>query len=176
MIQQRKTNIQDKLKQQKLLFDGAFGTYYAQLYDTKELPELANTTHPERVCRIHKEYIDAGAQLIRTNTFASNTASLDMPWENVPENIRQAYRLAYKFAQEQDIYIAADIGQIPYDSQSARENVSKEYVEICRTFLEEGAKIFVFETFSDIEDIRDAIDFIGNQAFVIVQFSVNQFG
>ena len=49
-------------------------------------------------------------------------------------------------------------------------------MENCRTFLEEGAEIFVFETFSDIEEIRDAIAFIGNQAFVIVQFSVNQFG
>lgn len=170
-----KTKIQDKLKQQKLLFDGAFGTYYAQLYDTKELPELANTLHPERVCGIHEEYIAAGAQVIRTNTFASNTISLDLPWEAVQENIRQGYRLAQEAAHS-DIYIAADIGQIPCDNQADREAVSKEYVEICRTFLEEGAEIFVFETFSDMEDIRDAIDFVGEKAFVIVQFSVNQFG
>lgn len=176
MIQQRKTNIQDKLKQQKLLFDGAFGTYYAYLYDTKGLPELANTTNPERVRRIHKEYIEAGAQIIRTNTFASNTVSLDMSWERVRENICQGYRMACESAQGHEVYIAADIGQIPCDNQLSRENISKEYVEISRTFLEEGAEIFVFETFSDIEDIRDAIDVIGEKAFIIVQFSVNQFG
>lgn len=176
MTHQRKLEIQDKLKQQKLLFDGAFGTYYAYLYDTRELPELANTMYPERVRRIHKEYIDAGAQIIRTNTFASNRFSLDMPWEDVQENIRQGYRLACDLAQGQDIYVAADIGQIPYDTGLARESVSKEYVDICRTFLEEGAKIFVFETLSDIEDICDAIKLIGDQAFVIVQFSINQFG
>lgn len=168
--------VQDKLKTQKLLFDGAFGTYYAQIYDTKELPELANTMHPERVKKIHEEYIEAGAQIIRTNTFASNTVSLDMSWEAVQENIRQGYRLAYEAAGERNIYIAADIGQIPCENQSECENISKQYVEICRTFLEEGAEIFVFETFSDIEDICEAIEFIGDKAFVIVQFSVNQFG
>lgn len=176
MTQQGKTTIQDKFKKQKLLFDGAFGTYYAQVYDTKELPELANTNYPERVRKIHGEYIEAGAQIIRTNTFASNTISLDMPWEAVQENIRQGYRLACEKAQPKNIYIAADIGQIPYDNQADRDNVSKEYVEICHTFLEEGAEIIVFETFSDIEDIHEAIEFIGDQAFIIVQFSVNQFG
>lgn len=176
MTCQRTITIQDKLKQQKMLFDGAFGTYYAQLYDTKELPELANTKYPDRVLRIHKEYSEAGAQIIRTNTFASNTISLNIPWKNVQENIRQGYRLAYEVAKEQDIYIAADIGQIPCENQLTREKTYKEYVKICSTFLEEGAKIFVFETFSDIEDIRDAIEFIGNRAFIIVQFSINQFG
>ena len=84
----RQENIRQQLKKQKLLFDGAFGTYYAQVYDTKELPELANTLYPERVKKIHEEYMDAGAQIIRTNTFATNTISLDMPWEKVQENIK----------------------------------------------------------------------------------------
>lgn len=176
MKQQEIVLIQDKLKYQKLLFDGAFGTYYAQLYNTKELPEFANIKYPERVYEIHKEYIEAGAQLIRTNTFASNTVSLGMDWEEVQENIRQGYRLAKKAAEEGDAYIAADIGQIPCESQADKEWIVEEYVEICRTFLEEGAKVFVFETLSDVEDIRRAVEFIGDNAFVIVQFSVNQFG
>lgn len=176
MTQQRVMRIQDELKKRKLLFDGAFGTYYAQIYDTKELPETANIIYPERVRKIHEAYIEAGAQIIRTNTFASNTISLEKSWEQVQDNIRQGYRLAYEVAQSKNIYIAADIGQIPYDSQSEQEKISKEYVEICRTFLEEGAEIFVFETFSDIEDIQEAIRLIGNKGFVIVQFSVNQFG
>lgn len=169
-------NIEETLKTQKLFFDGAFGTYYSYLYNTKELPEQANTLHPERVCQIHKEYIQAGAQLIRTNTFASNTISLGTSWENVQENLRKGYRLAQEAAGDLPIYIAADIGQIPCEQQADREKVIKEYVEICRTFLDEGAEIIVFETFSDMEDIREAIDFIGDRAFIIVQFSVNQFG
>lgn len=163
-------------EQKKLLFDGAFGTYYAQIYDTREMPEFANVQYPERVRRIHKEYLDAGAEIIRTNTFASNTVSLKLPWEKVQENIRLGYRLACEAAGNQSVYIAADIGQIPCENPASREKVVKEYIEICRTFLEEGANLFVFETFSDMEDIQEALAFIGKQAYVIVQFSLNQFG
>ncbi len=171
-----KVSLNNKLKKQKMLFDGAFGTYYAQCYETRELPELANIDYPERVMKIHQEYIDAGAQIIRTNTFACNTVSLGMSIENVQENIKRAYGIAKEAVGEKDIYIAADIGQIPYESNMGRERISKEYVEICRTFLEEGADIFAFETFSDIEDIREAVEFIGDKAYIIVQFSVNQYG
>lgn len=171
-----KKSIKERLQTEKLIYDGAFGTYYGLIYDTKELPELANTLYPERVKRIHEEYIEAGAHIIRTNTFASNTVTMDMSWDKVQDNIRKGYAIAKKAAEERDVYIAADIGQIPYDNQPGRENISKEYVDICRTFLEEGAEIFVFETFSDMEDISEAIEFIGAKAFIIVQFSVNQFG
>lgn len=176
MTQSAKTALSRRLTQQKLLFDGAFGTYYAQLFDTRELPELANTRHPERVLQIHRDYIEAGAQLIRTNTFAANTFSLDLPWEAIRENLRQGYRLAKEAARGTDVQVAADIGQIPYDSRSNRGAVASEYLELCRTFLEEGADCFVFETLADLEDLRDAIALVGDQAFVVVQFSVNQFG
>lgn len=176
MTQSAKTALGRRLTQQKLLFDGAFGTYYAQLFDTRELPELANTLHPERVLQIHRDYIEAGAQLIRTNTFAANTFSLDLPWEAIRENLRQGYRLAKEAARGKDVQVAADIGQIPYDSRSNRGAVASEYLELCRTFLEEGADCFVFETLADLEDLRDAIALVGDKAFVVVQFSVNQFG
>ena len=168
--------LRERLKTGKLLFDGAFGTYYSYLYDTKELPELANSKYPERVRRIHEEYIKAGAQIIRTNTFASNTITMGKAWDVVQENIRQGYRLAKKAVGDRAVIVAADIGQIPCENQTDRERISKEYVEICSTFLAEGAEVFVFETFSDMEEITEALQFIGDKAFVIVQFSVNQFG
>ncbi len=168
--------IQDRLQQEKLLFDGAFGTYYGQLYDTEELPELANILYPERVKEIHSQYLEAGAQVIRTNTFACNTISMKRGLSEVLESIRRGYRIAKEAAAGKDAYVAADIGQIHCESQADRERAGREYVEICKTFLEEGAEIFVFETFPDLEDIREAIAYIGESAFIIVQFSVNQFG
>ena len=176
MIQQGKSEIINRIKNQKLLMDGAFGTYYAGLYDTGELPELANIKYSERVLRIHREYIEAGAQIIRTNTFAVNSLSMDMTWEEVAKTLAEGYRLAKKAVGVSDVYVAADIGQISHYGQVERERISEEYVNICRTFLAEGAKLFVFETFSDLEDIREAIRLIGDKAFIIVQFSVNQFG
>ena len=64
--------ISEYLKENYLICDGAFGTYYAEKYNTKELPELANLSAPERVREIHEEYVSAGAKLIRTNTFAAH--------------------------------------------------------------------------------------------------------
>ena len=85
----RKIAVKELLQKEKLLFDGAFGTYYAQLYDTKELPEFANLFHPERVMEIHREYIEAGAQIIRTNTFDCNTTSMNASWDKVEECLCQ---------------------------------------------------------------------------------------
>jgi len=191
--QYSKEEIKNKIKQNHLLCDGAFGTYYALKYDTKELPELANKLHPERVVEIHKEYIAAGARLLRTNTYASNTVMLQNAWEEVEENLRSGYRLAKQAVENmakdnvetagdnvetcrESVFVAADIGQIPNENPAAKETVVQEYIDICRVFLEEGAEVFVFETFADIEDIRPAIEFIGNKAFIIVQFAINQFG
>ncbi len=189
MINVQAAAVAQEVKKQKLLMDGAFGTYYGQLYDTAELPELANSKYPERVLQIHKEYIGAGARILRTNTFASNTYDMNLPWEEVRENLKAGYRLAkeaVKAAKGEikertkaggaEVYVAADIGQIAHYHQAQREQLSAEYVRICKTFLEEGAELFVFETFADLEDIREALTLIGDKAFVIVQFSVNQFG
>lgn len=67
-------NIRDYLSKQPLLFDGAMGTYLADKYIQfgGESCEKWNLRYPERIKQIHKEYIDAGAVAIKTNTFAAN--------------------------------------------------------------------------------------------------------
>uniref|UniRef100_UPI004055EC0E bifunctional homocysteine S-methyltransferase/methylenetetrahydrofolate reductase n=1 Tax=Acetatifactor sp. TaxID=1872090 RepID=UPI004055EC0E len=168
--------IKEYLQHKKIICDGAFGTYYASKFDTKELPEMANLFHPERVRQIHKEYVEAGAQMIRTNTYACNTVTLHADLEQVKKCIKSGYAIAEEIAKKTEIFVAADVGPIPCENISDRESVQQEYIEICRTFLEAGAEIFLFETFADLEDILPALSFIGEKAFVVVQFAVNQFG
>jgi homocysteine S-methyltransferase len=90
-------NIRDELKKHKLVADGAFGTYYMTLYreepEKMDIPEKANITAPDRVVNIHRRYIEAGADFIRTNTFASNIVSLNTDREGVKKNIEAAVRL-----------------------------------------------------------------------------------
>ena len=169
-------NLKTKVQKKKIVFDGAFGTYYRTLYETEELPEKANNFYPERVENIHREYIQAGAEVIRTNTFATNTISLSGKWKEVEENLRQGFRLAKKAAENSKVLVAADIGQIPYKGSDRQNSLSKEYTEIVKVFLEEGAELFVFETMSDLEELEEAIAYIGEKAYIIVQFSINQFG
>lgn len=166
--------IKDYLKHHKLVTDGAFGTYYAEKYQTQEMPENANTEYPERVLYIHRSYIESGAKLIRTNTFASNTLLLHPDIQEVKENIRSAVKLAKQavLESEKEIFIAGDIGPIP-DFKYA----SEQYYEIAKTFLEEDIQILTFETFADLEQILPAIQKLKqDDVFFMVQFSVNQFG
>ena len=112
-----KEQIRERIQQKKLLFDGAFGTYYGGKYDTKQLPELANLEAPERVKEIHTEYLEAGAQILRTNTFAANSFCMDMSKEQIEETLRSGVRLAReavaawreRTGETKEVYIAGDI-------------------------------------------------------------------
>ncbi|MCM1184612.1 MAG: bifunctional homocysteine S-methyltransferase/methylenetetrahydrofolate reductase [Roseburia sp.] len=181
------TAIREYLQKNRLITDGSFGTYYAEKYGTNEMPELANTdaAKAERVLEIHREYISAGAGLIRTNTFAANTELLCADFDAVEQNITAAVRLARQAAP---LFIAGDIGPIPVgaDYSDMQDELSKassagaeeQYYRIAKTFIKEGIEILSFETFPDLFGILPAIKRIKAEqdVFVMVQFSVNQFG
>lgn len=177
---EKSTSISKYINNNWLLCDGAFGTYYAASYETDELPEKASIQYPERVKKIHEEYLSAGARLIRTNTFACNSSCFDSS-KQIKAHIEAAYHIAENaistFCSQGDMrYVAADIGPIRYDNLAQQDLVQNEYIELVQHFLNLGAKTFVFETFASFADIQPAIELIGNQAYVIVQFAVNQYG
>lgn len=173
-------NIREYLKKSKLIADGSFGTYYSQKYKTVDIPEYANITASQRISEIHTEYINSGAKLIRTNTFASNTYSLDCSIEQVKENIKAAYKIAKEAVEQsgKEIFIAGNIGPVPAVFQPDFEAVEEEYYQIAKTFMDEGADILCFETFTQSEHIMPAIKRIKEECnpFIIVQFCVNQYG
>lgn len=173
-------NIREYLKKSKLIADGSFGTYYSQKYKTVDIPEYANITASQRISEIHTEYINSGAKLIRTNTFASNTYSLDCSIEEVKENIKAAYKIAKEAVEQsgKEIFIAGNIGPVPAVFQPDFEAVEEEYYQIAKTFIDEGADILCFETFTQSEHIMPAIKRIKDECnpFIIVQFCVNQYG
>lgn len=173
-------NIREYLKKSKLIADGSFGTYYSQKYKTVDIPEYANITASQRISEIHTEYINSGAKLIRTNTFASNTYSLDCSIEQVKENIKAAYKIAKEAVEQsgKEVFIAGNIGPVPAVFQPDFEAVEEEYYQIAKTFIDEGADILCFETFTQSEYIMPAIKRIKEECnpFIIVQFCVNQYG
>lgn len=173
-------NIREYLKKSKLIADGSFGTYYSQKYKTVDIPEYANITASQRISEIHTEYINSGAKLIRTNTFTSNTYSLDCSIEQVKENIKAAYKIAKEAVEQsgKEIFIAGNIGPVPAVFQPDFEAVEEEYYQIAKTFIDEGADILCFETFTQSEHIMPAIKRIKEECnpFIIVQFCVNQYG
>ncbi|MBQ5332589.1 MAG: bifunctional homocysteine S-methyltransferase/methylenetetrahydrofolate reductase [Oscillospiraceae bacterium] len=169
-------NIRDRIKSRIIIADGSFGTYYAEKYSTDESPELANILHRERVAAIHREYIEAGAELIRTNTFASNTADLNMPWERVAENISAAADIALEFCKG-GIYAAGDIGEARNLSPEA---AAEEYFRAAEIFIGKGIDIINFESFSDTVSLLPAMERIrekfGRDVFIIATFCVDRYG
>lgn len=172
--------IREYLQKKKLITDGSFGTYYGDKYETQQMPEFCNFDQADfgKVVEIHREYIKAGAHLIRTNTFATNSVMLDMEFDKVQENIKNAVNCAKEAVADAEVFIAGDIGPIPSDLCLDPQEVEEEYYKIAKTFVETGISILTFETFPDIDSIVPAIKRIKaeNDVFVMVQFSINQYG
>lgn len=74
--------IKEFLKNQILICDGAMGTYYSEITGNDvSYCEFGNLNDKDTIRSIHEEYINAGAKLIRTNTFSANTKELGISRE-----------------------------------------------------------------------------------------------
>lgn len=175
--------IRDYIRNHVIVTDGAMGTYYGSLFSQDEiLVEKENQRNPKRVKEIHLAYLNAGANLIRTNTFATNRNFFPDAGE-VRRNIAAAYTIAKEAVAEYDgaepVFIAADIGTI-HDLMGAGEpDVLSEYRQIIDAFLEQGAEIFLFETQADLYYIRPLVSYIKEKcpaAYVMVSFSFDKTG
>lgn len=170
----------DKLKDGILLMDGAMGTYYNQKYSTAMEAEEANLVNPEQIISIHREYIDAGANMIRTNTFAVNH-SLFPEKEECKRAVTSAVSSARRAVEEtgKEVLIAASIGPIKQSGLEEDEQILKEYQFLIDTFIEEGIQNFVFETFSEPKWIPLISAYCKEKCIyncVIAQFSLNPMG
>ena len=73
---QQKTSLRDYCKYNRILTDGAFGTFFTSIAGDDMFPEQANIDRPDLVRQVHLAYLEAGATLLRTNTFAANTENM----------------------------------------------------------------------------------------------------
>lgn len=159
-----------------LVFDGAMGTYYPDK-SKRVMPEceMANLFDSEVIYEIHKEYVDAGAMAIKTNTFQANTVSLGTDFSVVKNVIEAGLSLAKRAVKNTETLVFADIGPIPGHD----ENSIDEHKEIIDIFLENGINDFLFETFSEIGTLKELAKYIkakDEDAFIITSFAVGADG
>lgn len=172
--------IEEYLKSGRLITDGAMGTYFEEKYQTDhEIAEAYNLKEPDRIRQIHTEYINNGAKLIRTNTFAANSMFFSDRQE-VAELIKAGYNIARQAVEEsgQTVFIGADIGPI-FDSRFLEKDIIlEEYRGICDIFLDCGAEIFIFETQSEFTYLSEITRYLKEKkdVFIIVQFSLDRSG
>lgn len=158
------------------LFDGAFGTYYANLYEDDAPCEMANLHHPQRVLHVHESYCKAGCDAIKTNTFSANEQTLDCSKEEIKTILIQGYQLAKQAATPYGVDVFADIGPI---AQQKNVSLFAQYQEIVDIFLSLGAKHFLFETFYQDTCLKEVCAYIKQQcpdSFIITSFAVSADG
>lgn len=153
-----------------IFFDGAFGTYYRALTGSDAPCETANLNDASTVLRIHREYLQAGATAIKTNTFQANPAQFGeaAQWRAV---IRRGWALAAQAARPFGAAVFADIGNI------LSPDAAGDYCRAAREFLDLGAENFLFETLDDFDPLREALALVKSRgARAIVSFAVGQDG
>ena len=149
-----------------LLADGAMGTVlhgrgigFDQCFD-----EL-NLTNPAAVAEVHREYIEAGAEMILTNTFGANRYKLTKHGleDKVAEINKAGVELAKRVvaASFKDVFVAGDVGPLgvriaPYGRVSLEE-ARAAFAEQISALAEVGADLIVIETVSDLYEIREAV-------------------
>ena len=162
-------NIRELLQTRPLLFDGAMGTYY------KAAPgvecEQANLTDPAGVLAVHREYLAAGADAVKTNTFSlPRLAAAHTPgWEQLAQ---AGWQLAVQAAEETGAAVFADLGPAP-DTEAVP--AGQVYTAVAKQFAALGTRNFLFETLSSDAGLLDAVGAIKAEvpdAFVLVSFAV----
>ena len=161
-----KLNFLELLESSTLLIDGAMGTMlHARGVGFDRCFDELNLTNPAAVAEIHREYIEAGAQLIITNTFGANRFKLSKHGlqDDVMEINRKGVELAKRIvsASFRDVLIAGDVGPLgvriaPF-GRVQPEQARAAFAEQIGALTEAGADLIVIETFSDLYEIREAI-------------------
>ncbi|MDA3845608.1 MAG: bifunctional homocysteine S-methyltransferase/methylenetetrahydrofolate reductase [Vallitaleaceae bacterium] len=161
-----------------ILFDGAMGTYYQSITGLNTVSEWANTKNPELIKSIHEAYLNAGAQFIRTNTFAAYTLTLGASKEVVKKLVIAGYQLANEAVLAAHGRVVCSLGPIR-SSDEDDTIVHRSYLITIDAFIEAGGDTFIFETFDDlywINVLSAYIKSIKPMATIFGSVSINSYG
>ena len=154
--------IKEYLKNQILICDGAMGTYYSEITGNDiSYCEFGNLNDKDTIRSIHEEYINAGAKLIRTNTFSANTKELGISRDTLKDIIESGIHIAKEAVNSRKVFIGASIG--PIRENGADENydeILEEYKFIADCFINKNVDIFIFETLSNLDYLGEISQYI----------------
>jgi 5-methyltetrahydrofolate--homocysteine methyltransferase len=161
-------DLQDWLIEQPyILADGAMGTMlFASGLEHGDPPERWTIDHPERVAAVHRDYLEAGSQILMTNTFGANRLRLEL--HNLQDRVGELNRAAAELlrseirASGKKALAAGDIGPsggvlLPYGEMEYEEAVAA-FSEQAAALLEGGVDLIWIETMADIGEVRAALE------------------
>jgi methionine synthase I (cobalamin-dependent)/5,10-methylenetetrahydrofolate reductase len=154
----------DRLKKSPVLCDGAMGTllYSKGVFINRCYDEL-NLSQPDLIRGIHHEYLQAGAEIIETNTFGGN--SFRLARHGMTDKVRDinlaGARLAHDAAKSFDVWVAGAVGPLgiriePLGKTSFAE-ARTAFREQIEALVEGGVNVLIMETFGYVEELHQAI-------------------
>ena len=150
-----------------LLADGATGTNYFQMgLVSGDAPEMWNFEHPERVRSLHRRFIEAGADIVLTNSFGGNRHRLKL--HNAQDQVRDINIAAARNARAEadaagrPVYVGGSVGPTgeimePVGALTHDEAV-KAFAEQALALKEGGADVIWIETMSSEEELKAAVE------------------
>src|SRR5215203_6727798 len=143
-----------------IVADGGMGSLVTAAVPRLRSPEEANLRAPDAVVSLHVSFINAGAELIETNTFGANRRKLAQHF--LEEEFERINSTAVKLARNaremtgRDVFIAGSIGPI---GEAATSRVRRQVFADQAQILEgRGADLFMVETFYDLDELCDAVE------------------
>src|SRR5262249_4491106 len=134
------------------------GTLVGSVVPRLRCPEEANLRAPESVVSLHVGFINAGAELIETNTFGANRRKLAAHFlDDELERINAAGVRLAREAREvsgRDVFVGGSIGPLGGDGHADRE----AFAEQARILEGRGADVFMLETFYDLDELELAVE------------------
>ncbi len=155
----------DRLRNSVLVADGAMGSMIYEAAGPQRSFDEVNLTQPEVVFGIHQAYIQAGAQIIETNTFGANR--LRLAQAGLADEVTRINHRAVKIAREareaaaHEVLIAGSIGPLGllrHGRELPAEDIRNIYAEQAAALEERGVDLFLLETFTDLDQLLLAID------------------
>ncbi len=154
------------LREKPMLCDGAMGTVlYSRGIPFEQCFDALNLSQPELISGIHREYINAGAEIVETNSFGANRIRLAT--YNLEDQVRQINQRASRLVQEardvtgKQVFIAGSVGPTGLPFQIPDENrlhdLRAVYREQIEALQEGGADLLILETFTSLIELRQAV-------------------
>ncbi len=165
-------NFYHEIKQRVLICDGAMGTMLQNAVEVGKCPEMLNLIKPHIVRKVHEEYVEAGADIILTNTFGANR--LKLKEYGVGHEVSKINQAAVRIAREacgDKSFLAGDIGPTgqlvePLGDLSF-DTAYEVFHEQAEALVKAGVDLIIIETMADLQELRAAVIAARNAAMGI---------